>query len=226
LFPKDLSEFYQHSVHLIYAVIIAQTYSIVSDIFIPLNKLDTYDGAVNAIALGFAYFVIISGWIGYFKSIKRDPHKGKAGNARFAIDLVILFVFYYLLSLANPINKASYWYTFVWVLPLLFALFLAWDCLKYHEYIHERASEKNYRKERLKITIVYFSIFLIQAVLYYFAIADHPDLTWQGHVAWNLIFIPSSFLFIYLYRRRKWKTGNKARGANRTKKANNSTSTV
>lgn len=226
MFPKDLSDFYQHSVHLIYAVIIAQTYSIVSDIFIPLNKLDTFDGATNAFALGLAYFVIISGWIGYFKSIKRDPHKGKAGNARFAVDLVILFLFYYLLSLANPVNKDSYWYTFVWVFPVLFASFLAWDCLKYHEYIHEHASEKNYRIGRLKITVVFFIIFLIQAIAYYFATAYHPDLTWQGHVAWNLIFIPSSGLFTYLYRRRKWKTGNKRRNANKSKKANNSASTV
>ncbi|MGI0102857.1 MAG: hypothetical protein ACREA7_09735 [Nitrosotalea sp.] len=226
MFPKDLSDFYQLSVHLIYAVIIAQTYVIVTDIFLPIDKLDTYDGVVSAFALGLAYFVIISGWIGYFKSIKRDPHKGRAGNARFAVDLIILFLFYYLLTLADPTNKADYWYTFVWVFPVIFAAYLAWDCLKYHEYIHEHASEKNYRKGRLKITIVFFAIFLVQAFAYYFATNYHPDLIWQGHVAWNLIFIPSSILFTYLYRRRKWKTGNKRKSLTKTKKPNNSASTI
>jgi hypothetical protein len=217
---KNLSEFYQHAVHVIYAVLISQSFFTAKDVFIPLSNLKTYDGFVNALALIFAYFFIITGWIGWYKSISKNPHgEGRLGIARFGTDLFIMFLFYYLLSLASPTKMETYGDTFVWVLPIIYGVYFLWDGLKYFEYKHELVPERRNRKNRSLITFLFFSAFVIQSVVYVHVMKNLHDLNWSGNTAWNPIFIIFSFTLTAFYRRRKWLVKHKRRNK-RTKRSN------
>ena len=71
-----VSEFYQYAVHLVYAIIIALSYNVAIEVFIPIqNFWASYDGFLNGIALLFAYIVVVSGWVGWIKSIQNNRIK-------------------------------------------------------------------------------------------------------------------------------------------------------
>jgi hypothetical protein len=102
-----LPDFYKYVVFVVVAVIIGQSFVKSTTILIPFNRLSTYDGFENAFMLILVYFFIVTGWIGYFKSIMRKPHKEtKIGTARFGTDLFILYIFYYMLNLVS--NKKDH----------------------------------------------------------------------------------------------------------------------
>lgn len=199
---------------------ISQSFFTAKDIFIPLSHLNSYDGVVNALALIFAYFFIITGWIGWYKSISKNPHgEGRLGIARFGTDLFIMFLFYYLLSLSSPANKNSYGDTFLWVLPIIYGTYLLWDGIKYFEYKHEKSLERKNRKARSLTTIIFFLIFSCQSVFYYYAISNLQDLKWQGTTTWDPAFIFSSIILTAVYRRRKWLVKRKRKDG-RTHRSN------
>lgn len=200
----EIKEFYQHAIHVIYAVLIGQSFFMAKDVFIPISKLNSFDGAVNASALFFAYFFIITGWIGWNKSISENPHtEGRLGVFRFSIDLFILFITYYLLSLANPLNNETYGITFIWLLPLIFGFYLLWDIIKYFEYRKIKKSKNKIRKTRLFITVIFLGFFLILSYLYSYAVTTQ-NFEWNGNSLLTLISIFGSFGLTVLYRRRKW----------------------
>ena len=209
--PKTLSDFYQYANHIIYAVVIAQSYFIANKILIPVQNIQTYEGVVSVYGLLLAYFVIISGWLGHFNSIKRNPHKGRLGNARFVIDLWIVFLAFYLLSLTDKENVESYADTFILVLPIIFGSYFVWDIIKYFEYNSDPESEKKYMNRRTKITSVFLGIFILQSFLYQHAISNLQNLNWDGIIAWDPVFISTSIASIFVYRLVKWKTGYHSR---------------
>ena len=204
---KQLSDFFEYANHIIYAVVIAQSYQIANKILIPISNIQNYTGAIGAYSLILAYFIIVSGWIGYFKSIKRDPYKGTFGNARFVIDLWIVFVTFYLLALTDPDKGGSISDSFIIVLPTLFASYLVWDIVKFYEHKSDNDIDGNYKKGRMKITIVFVIIFFIQIVFYIYATTYLQNLKWDSQLAWDPIFITTSFASVFVYRLIKWQTG-------------------
>ncbi|AIF83240.1 hypothetical protein NTE_01167 [Candidatus Nitrososphaera evergladensis SR1] len=103
MLPKTVQEFYPFAVHTIYAVIITLSFEVASHLLIPIeNVFSSWDNILRSAGLMLAYIIIISGWIGYTKSISKRPHsENHLGNARFVMDLVILFLVFYLMSFAN-----------------------------------------------------------------------------------------------------------------------------
>ncbi len=93
-----MSKFYKYAVFLVYSFVIAQSFLISSDIFIPFDKvITTLDGAENAFMLLVAYFFILSGWVNYYKAITILPHREKEsgqatriGTARFCVDYLFV----------------------------------------------------------------------------------------------------------------------------------------
>lgn len=152
---------------------------------------------------------MISGWIGYTKSITKHPHKeNRLGNARFVIDLVILFLAFYLLSLTDPERFGSFvsaFNAFIWILPICFMTYIIWDALKYYEY-RSFSNERPTSISRWRITWYYLSPLLAQALIYTFVIVPnyYDRLVWDDDSIWEVFFIITSFIIILLYRKRKW----------------------
>jgi hypothetical protein len=202
---QSLSRFYKYAAFTVFAVVIGQSFLISTSILIPFSNLTTYDGFENAFMLILAYFFIISSWIGYFISITKHPHntKTKLGTARFATDLFILYLFYYLVSLI-PNNK-YHSDIFVWAFPIIFGTFLFWDILKYLEYRKDTKKEKEDRRNRLVITAIFLAVFLVQAYIYVQMISMSASLKYDGNVVWNTVFTVTSFISVAVYRFRKAK---------------------
>jgi len=202
---SDLSEFYRKTLDIIYAFIIGQSFlsldpllKSVRYIFEPHNMIDL--GAVS-----FAYFVVIFGWIQHHKSIVHKPHVGKLGNARYGVDLIILFLTYYLLRLSRPNSEVAYGEVFLWVLPTIFFFYSVWDCLKYIEYYS--IPKKRVSRSRIIITVVFGYAYIMMGYLYY---ADVSSLEinnqnfWSNKTIVDSWYIGVSFLMMLFYRYRKW----------------------
>lgn len=223
MYPKTLTDFYQYAIHLIYAVIIGQSFSLASVIFVPIENLFSFDGFLKGSALFLAYVIVITGWVGWSKSITRNPHSPNAlGNFRFVTDLIILFWFYYLINLTNPEKFHSYGETFLWVLPVIFISYIMWDMLKYFEFRSDILEEIQHRKKRFKDTVYFMIAFVVQAFVYYYAINYQPFLKWGDNDAWNIVFISSSFALIIAYRWKKWDVPRAIKRRRRKKQNNKS----
>jgi hypothetical protein len=134
---KDHREFYIFAIHAIYAVILASSFDIAKDYLIPVSKITSGEDFVHVLGILFVYTVLISGWIGYTRSVSARPHTTSSlGNLRFIMDLLIVFVTFYLVNLTSNIEifKNSFYETFVAILPMLFSLYLIWDIIKLFEY--------------------------------------------------------------------------------------------
>ena len=211
-FPGSLSQFYKYAVFVVFAVVVGQSFVKSTTILIPFSRLSTYDGFENALILILMYFVIITGWIGYFKSINKKPHtETKIGAARFGTDLFILFLFYYMLSLVS--EKRDHGDLFVWAFPLIFGTFLFWDSLKYFEYRGKTGQNHEDRRNRIVITAVFFVVVIVQSLIYVYLV--RIPLTYNGNTVWNIIFIISSFVITFVYRWKKWKHERRKRRSKR-----------
>jgi hypothetical protein len=73
ILPQTEAEFFAMSIHLVFAVVVAQGFFIATNIFIPLSNLYTYDGFLSALGLVYAYFFLASSWIGFYKSVVDYP---------------------------------------------------------------------------------------------------------------------------------------------------------
>lgn len=204
--PKTLGDFYQFAIHLIYAVIIGQSFLLASSVFVPIDKIFNFSGFENGYALFLAYVVAVTGWVGWARSIVKSPHSENAlGNFRFITDLVIMFLYYYLLSLADPATINRYGDTFVWVFPSIFGAYIAWDVLKYFEYKCDVQKAIRDRKKRLLISVYFFIAFTIQSIIFQYVTQNQQFLNWDGNSLWLEVFISSSFVLTITYRWLKWK---------------------
>jgi len=199
-----------------FAIVIAESFPISIKIFVPFTNLLTYNGIENALTLILIYFFIITSWIGYFSSITLNPHtQTKTGISRFSIDLFIIFLYYYLILLAQDISHHGD--IFVYVLPLIFSAFLVWDFLRYVEYKNVKRESKQAhanRKNRLGRTGLVLVLFIILSLSYAYLI-PLKKLTIDGNVVvWNILFIAVSFTIVFVYR---WKTLEHPKGRQSTK---------
>ena len=220
-----VSEFYQYAVHLVYAIIIALSYNVAIEVFIPIqNFWASYDGFLNGIALLFAYIVVVSGWVGWIKSIQNKPHKiSFFGNSRFVHDLFIGFWYFYLIQLSKPEFFGEFGQVFVWINPVIFGTYVIWDLVKFKEY-NFKSEEKIIRKNRSRKTIYFLIIFLMISYAYTLVgINGITILIYENNVV-DLIFIITSIGFTLWYRKSKWKETKtkKRRKTTNSKKKNNS----
>ncbi len=224
-----VSEFYQYAIHLVYAIIIASSYDVAIRLFIPIQNFWTsYDTILNGIALLFAYIIVISGWVGWTKSIQNKPHKITFfGNSRFVLDLFIGFWYFYLIQLAIPEHFGEFNQVFVWVNPVIFGVYVVWDLVKFKEY-NFKNQEKIIRTNRATKTIYFFIIFMM--ISYAYTLVEVNEITiiaYENDIV-DLIFILGSIGFTLWYRKSKWKETKTKRRRKITdsKKKNNSNTQV
>jgi hypothetical protein len=207
-FFKTVAEFYPFSVHLIYAVIIAISFGEAARVVIPINSIwSSYDNLERSFALLFAYFIIISGWVGYSKSISKRPHSdNRLGTARFVVDLFILFLVFYLISLTDPSKFPKFsliFPIFLWTIAANFIAYLVWDALKYFEYRHTK-EEKRTSVSRGRKTLYYFILILTVSIVYGIVSPPYNTLKWNGILIWDFMFILFVFVIVFFYRKSKW----------------------
>jgi hypothetical protein len=215
--PKTLPDFFQHAVNVIYAVVIALSFNVSREVVIPIENIQQHIISVEILFLG--YFIVVTGWIGYFLSIKTRPHRGILGAGRFGIDLFILYLFYYIISLAEPNNIQYRQDIFVYILPITYAAYLLWDIVRHFEYgVHHSAPVvKNKGVRWITITIDYFIIFFFLALFYYTAFGYIENTTMSAFTR-DTIFVIASIVFTAMYRRAKFNEMQTRRARTRRKK--------
>ena len=169
----ELHEFYKKTIDIIYAFIIGQSFLQLDSLFFNINKIFDPHNLVDLGALFLAYFITIIGWIGYHKSITIRPHIGKWGNMRFAVDLFIVFLVYYLIRLAKPDGTVTYGYTFLWLMPILFFTYLLWDGVKFFEYKNQQ-EENRVELSRLGVTASFGFVVAMLGLSYFLVLQTLP----------------------------------------------------
>lgn len=205
--PKTLPEFYQFAMHAIYAVVIGLSFDVSRKVVIPFENIKNYPGAIETGILVLAYFIVVTSWIGYTKSVIKKPHtSGFLGIARFGTDLFIVFIFYYMVSLTDPEKISHKDDIFILVMPAIYLAYCFWDAIKWMEYRHEKITddEKEHRKRRRKITVNYFVIFFVMGMFYFICISYNLDLVYKGISLRDPFYVAVSILFTGLYRHAKW----------------------
>ena len=173
--PKTPSDFLEYAIHILFAVVIGISFEISSQIIIPIEEI--YKNIASAGILVLGYSIIISSWIGYYLSIKAHKHKGKLGYIRFALDIFTIYLFYYIINLTRIENKEYRDDVFLYLLPIIYAVYIVWDIVKYYEHKKKNQTrlEKTDRIHRIRITIDYFVWFVVLAFFYYIIPQDHLD---------------------------------------------------
>jgi hypothetical protein len=197
---ETLADFYRKTIDIIFAFIIGQSFLSIDPMIKSVRQIVEIHNLINFGAIAFAYFAIIIGWIAYHKSIMDKPHKGKFGNARYVIDLMILFLMYYLLRLTKIDIGVPYSETFLWVLPSIFILYTLWDIFKFYEY-------SNTSKKRLLISATFGMSFVIMALVYNDVsryLNANPEDYWDNKSPIDVYFLIASIILMLIYRIRKW----------------------
>jgi hypothetical protein len=128
LYSSSTSSFYKFTVDVIYAFIIGESFLRLNNVIIPYQNLSA--NWLSLLGIGLVYFIVVTGWIYYHKSISALKQRGNWGTVRFIIDLLILFVVYNLLLVANPSSGEKYSSIFIYLIPILYTLYLFWDFAK------------------------------------------------------------------------------------------------
>lgn len=140
--PKTPSDFLEYAIHILFAVVIGISFEISSQIIIPIEE--TYKHVANAAILVLGYSIILSSWIGYYLSIKAHRHKGKLGYIRFTLDIFTIYLFYYIINLTKIENQQYRDDVFLYLLPLIYAVYIVWDVVKYYE--HKKKNQTQLEK--------------------------------------------------------------------------------
>ena len=203
--PKK-SELGLKPIELILGVIIGLSFANASDVFIPISNIFDCNPPftechefVNAVGIFLAYFIVISGWLGYHESIKKHPHRGYWGVIRYGLDLVILFLVYYLVSIANPNSDDQYGMIFLWVIPAMFICYMFWDLVKFREWETDR---ENVPVSRLKYSAIYGIVAMLLSISYY-SLNLYYGLNldfWQNKTSFDFSFICMYFVLFLFYR--------------------------
>ncbi len=200
--------FYIYTVHIIYAIILTQTFAISEKVFIPLSNIDKNFTPLllvgNTFAILTVQFILIPGWIGYTYAINKKPHSEKFGNLRFLIDLIITFVTYYMVQLTDKDNfLKSYNELFLWVLPTLFFLFVIWDKLQSMEYANDSSEDRNIEDNQRTKTWICFGFTIAQLIG--FVVLSHVLTTFKLPIEYiYLIFTSISLLINIFYRLKRY----------------------
>lgn len=201
----QMTRIYIGILELIVAVILGQNLLQVDDVFIPIQNIFNYNGFIDAAGVILIYTFVISGWIGYHRSISQHQHRGNLGNLRYGIDLTIVFFIYYLVSITNPTSTGKFGDAFIWIFPLIFFLYLVWDLVKMAEHRHKKGKSK--RTIRMLITLAFLFTFLVQSYSYQNSLNDfvnpYPDPS-SNKTYIDGGYILSSGILIAFYRIWKW----------------------
>ena len=187
--------FYIKAAHIVYAVLVSQSFLIASEIMVPIGDAFTDENFPKVIGWMFSNMVIILGWLGYARSVSVRPNKDTtAGAARFVVDLVILFEYFYLLHL----SQEGYFNQVPFVVVIIFATYVVSDLIKKHEYGTQK-SELHRIEKRNRTTTIAFNLSVLLLAFYLIILLFNDE-----HVA-NVIIITFLGTVIVWHRLAKWR---------------------
>jgi hypothetical protein len=168
-------------VNTVFAVVIGVS---LTNFFDKLMQEDVALWSFETLTLAVTYIAIVYSWTGYHRSVDRAPHKGRIGNTRFAIDLVILLTYLVLVYFFEsfPVVIAAY--------LVVFVLYFLWGGLKMWEH-HSWPAE--WRRYALRLPSLAGSIVIV--VLW------HRGIHWSWPYAdWHFPYLMWLFLCVLWYR--------------------------
>ncbi len=202
--------------HFIFAVVIAISYNTAAGVFFDpevffnpgVSFLTNLDSVIPILELLLAYVAIISGWVGYSRSIKKWPHTdGKLGAFRFSLDIAILFCYFGLLTSASPQNEFQN-YFFYW-LASLSILFIIWDAIKIKEYYQKGQPRKIAALFRsLGKTIAFSFMIIIALPLMFMILSENTNEVITYDTVYTGILVSTMGVLI-VYRYVKWSVYQK-----------------
>ncbi|HEY7733301.1 MAG TPA: hypothetical protein VIB07_00750 [Nitrososphaera sp.] len=166
-FAESISEYYTKAVHIVFGVILGQSFFNSASVLVPASNFVLNEKAfLKSYELILIYFIIVTSWIGYFKSTEKTVYSGgRLGIARFGTDFLILFLYYYLVILVTH-ESGTPGELFSNGLAAVFGAYLLWDILKYRELPEEQRKADN-RTTGMITTLIWFGEFVAMALTYY-----------------------------------------------------------
>jgi hypothetical protein len=197
-------QFFSFAVHVLYAIVLGSSFTNASLVFVPLeNTITTPETIANTIATFVIYFILVVGWISYSLAIIENPHKpNENGALRFAMDITILTLLFYVVNLTHPkVFIGSFWHVFTWILPVLFVAFCIWDGVELKEY--RGASKKTMNKIWAQLTKSVLGLILMffQSIAFAFAVWYYHVPDWVAYIGFSI----TTFLIMLYYRISGWK---------------------
>ena len=207
LMPKKPNEIFSYIAHFIFAVVIATTYDIAANVFInPIPMLSTADHLISGMEICLAYLAIISGWVGYARSMIKWPHKNtKTGAFRFALDIGILFCYFGLITSTRSENQFQEYFLY-WIVSL-FCLFVVWDAVKIKEYRKKTKRNSALYRSFLK-TAVFLIIFIVMLWIFTWLLENKTEIITD--MVYVLVLGVTMILLLF-YRYLKWSILRKPR---------------
>lgn len=160
---SSTSKFFVRIIDILYAVTIGNGIVEISSkdyLNLPQNLKNLF--SIEFFLFLFALFIVFRDLVGYNQRIKKRPHKGKV---RFVLDVVILFVFFFL------IKSCDSWERYLLFLAAHFILSLIWTAIEGREW----RSEKQYKDAdaielkrvlQLDLIVCFYLIVIYIATLY------------------------------------------------------------
>lgn len=202
LTPKKPAEIYSFIVHFIFAIIIGTSYQVALVVLINPEKplFQDFVSIIPSLELLLAYTAIISGWIGYSRSMLKWAHTNtKFGVYRFVLDITILFCYFGLIASINSENIIFKEYFLKWI-TALFILFILWDLIKIIE--HKQKSLRHALDRSFWKTMIFLVIFIsIVPWIYNYLLANQLGIINEETIYGGVLLFVTILLLLYRY----WK---------------------
>jgi succinate dehydrogenase hydrophobic anchor subunit len=184
---KNLSRVYVQFIDILFAVVIGQSFVLLSSgAWFATWLAQPLQNAFGIATLVLVYVLLITSWIGYHQSVQQFPIKSVW---RFLIDIILLLVYYMGFVYASNFQSVTL------VFALSFVLYTTWDALRVREYYSLKRERGNLLK-RFGISAGFMAGFAIIALVYLPLTSMIPGVQWALFLAIALLLV--------VYRILKW----------------------
>lgn len=201
----ERKRFYSTAIHTLFAIVLGYSFTLTTGLIIPIGELFDPSNNTTASTLVFSYILIVSGWIGYYRSISIWSHKDTAwGAIRFVLDLIILFEYFYLLQLVSPVFGEGFPLVkdFPIVVTVIFLTYLLSDVVKHRVNRNQPPQNRTHIWQRTYITISTLLLVSIAMITYYGGV--HENVASVLCVDAHILSIAVFTALVILYRILKW----------------------
>jgi hypothetical protein len=210
-----LRHYGEFSTHILYAIVLAALFEIGADAFVPIQDVfQNKETLTQGFAIFTVYFIVLAGWISFAVEANRHPHTmSNLGMARFAVDIFIMTLLFYLVTLTDSKNfDQVYGQAFTWVLPVLYLSYMIWDLIEFKEYkdvskIVRYAIASQFRRSTIGFILMLFQAFAFVIVSLFF---------WKYEVYFAFTMVTAFIVFIY--RVSSWNIASLRPGSVRTRR--------
>jgi hypothetical protein len=193
--PSDLpplTRIHLDLIDIVFGVIVGVSFTDFRDILVPISvKFETF-------TLLLAYVTVIGSWIGYHRAINKKPDESAV---RFIIDLIILYLYFYL------IYSITDFFTVLAILPLIFGLYTIWAvtrdlAFKKRGEIVRRGViyDSTLGKSSSKKNTIFFILFLAQFLIYLFFGNSFQQPVILAAPLFNWLLLISGITMLVIYR--------------------------